>query len=1094
MHFPGWNVVEEDVERGKSLMPTVAGILGKDKVAAEEDGPLGGVLDTMAAPEQDSVAGFLGGAKKRRGNRPARPDEMPIPGNKAADLRAKKNPNWFEEKGEGAEEFLQAAANKAREEFLKKALNSLKKGQSLESIDFATLMKEEMDADVDGEDQQESMTKQGKRVVFGVQKSTNYQYQAQRQAGTNAGTTTNQKPVVGAGMNTQFAQIQEQARIAKDEATLRTMEQMQTLQSMGGSLMAGETPEEALMRQQIETHLQGAGGGMAAPRMGEAVPLTGGAQLVMAPAQPNHQMTLVDPRAEKKRQKKEQKKKKQLATALQNLDAGDTLELDTLTLENMDEETKKLMTSDLVITSTGSGWMLKKVGDKVVNPNAGKKKNKITTEAQQAAADEMAEQQEPAPVIDRNEITLDDITDDKIAALEAEQKTKIVSLDDRLRAMDALREQQQQLKDRRKQERADQGLPPIEEGNEEDELEGDDDGTGANKAPGLEPMVGYGQEQGPSIPAAFDKSGGITKKRKNEATNEKEVNLGSISIVAYGQQGPRDMLNVEVDEEGKVTTKKKDDKSKAAVPAKDDANKDEFDAMVSSKLEKELAGQTKKVGQILPGFFGGSSKQKEAATLKRKSDEGTSVSVGGAVPKAGGKKLKITTDEDEALQEGKKKNSLKRQSNDNVGDETATKKPFGSVPKAKAPVKKVKKFTIGGDDSGSSSSSSSDSSDDDEFHDAKSKPSTSPKETPEEAERKRAARAARKERERQEKVLAKAVPKSAAVSAQRPGTEGQAVVQKDTYQLTDNQNTESYDPNEGEAMDYVQQLQMQNMMMQQSYASVMQSITDEAAGPGANGPVLGRKIYKTRMCRFMHEKGWCPHGEICTFAHNVEELPPSYKRELCQAFQLLGTCQHGINCKYAHGVAELRGQRTAAGGKFVEDDDEKIVCEDVTGFGSGANNVPLGTPTFSADAAPPPPQRQQPPPAPAKPLPNMRTLTESSIPAESHIPGFSQTMLQASMARSQPKAAGLRERMGGDGTASAVMRDVDDEERRDHRRGGDREEKGRDGGGSRNKDGYWDKNGEFQFTGGGKKREENREDDYQRSRREERERERDYGR
>eukprot|EP00392_Amoebophrya_sp_AT5.2_P002013 g2018.t1 len=200
-------------------------------------------------------------------------------------------------------------------------------------------------------------------------------------------------------------------------------------------------------------------------------------------------------------------------------------------------------------------------------------------------------------------------------------------------------------------------------------------------------------------------------------------------------------------------------------------------------------------------------------------------------------------------------------------------------------------------------------------------------------------KAEQEERERQMKaMMAQPVPKSAAVSLALKQAR-QRTVQVDDMAIV----LDTGDANEDEALNKVHELQVSNLMMQQSYANVMESMTaDEAPAVGFGGG-LGHiatneaPVYKTRMCRFLAEKGYCPHGDKCSFAHSVEELPPSYKRELCQAYMMLGVCQHGINCKFAHGREELR-VRKAADGQPMEDPrqvaeaEPEIVCEDVTGF------------------------------------------------------------------------------------------------------------------------------------------------------------------
>lgn len=64
--------------------------------------------------------------------------------------------------------------------------------------------------------------------------------------------------------------------------------------------------------------------------------------------------------------------------------------------------------------------------------------------------------------------------------------------------------------------------------------------------------------------------------------------------------------------------------------------------------------------------------------------------------------------------------------------------------------------------------------------------------------------------------------------------------------------------------------------------------------------------YKTELCKNWLERGTCPYGNKCQFAHGpsdmrVREHKPAYKTRPCQAFVETGMCAYGVRCKYRHG-------------------------------------------------------------------------------------------------------------------------------------------------------------------------------------------------
>jgi len=54
------------------------------------------------------------------------------------------------------------------------------------------------------------------------------------------------------------------------------------------------------------------------------------------------------------------------------------------------------------------------------------------------------------------------------------------------------------------------------------------------------------------------------------------------------------------------------------------------------------------------------------------------------------------------------------------------------------------------------------------------------------------------------------------------------------------------------------------------------------------------------------EKGICPYGEKCDFAHGTSDLSyditkhPKYRTKLCRSFLESGTCVYGDRCCFSH--------------------------------------------------------------------------------------------------------------------------------------------------------------------------------------------------
>ncbi|KAG7891424.1 hypothetical protein KL936_001367 [Ogataea polymorpha] len=65
-------------------------------------------------------------------------------------------------------------------------------------------------------------------------------------------------------------------------------------------------------------------------------------------------------------------------------------------------------------------------------------------------------------------------------------------------------------------------------------------------------------------------------------------------------------------------------------------------------------------------------------------------------------------------------------------------------------------------------------------------------------------------------------------------------------------------------------------------------------------------LYKTEMCTQFQEKGSCPYGAKCQFAHGEEELKKvkranNWKTKLCANWLKAGSCRYGKRCCFKHG-------------------------------------------------------------------------------------------------------------------------------------------------------------------------------------------------
>ena len=62
--------------------------------------------------------------------------------------------------------------------------------------------------------------------------------------------------------------------------------------------------------------------------------------------------------------------------------------------------------------------------------------------------------------------------------------------------------------------------------------------------------------------------------------------------------------------------------------------------------------------------------------------------------------------------------------------------------------------------------------------------------------------------------------------------------------------------------------------------------------------------YKTELCRTFEEKGYCPYGGKCRFAHGKEDLVPRptqpKQQKRCNGFWMNGSCSYGRRCRFGH--------------------------------------------------------------------------------------------------------------------------------------------------------------------------------------------------
>jgi len=91
-----------------------------------------------------------------------------------------------------------------------------------------------------------------------------------------------------------------------------------------------------------------------------------------------------------------------------------------------------------------------------------------------------------------------------------------------------------------------------------------------------------------------------------------------------------------------------------------------------------------------------------------------------------------------------------------------------------------------------------------------------------------------------------------------------------------------------------------------SSCSISSTSSESTVVPPIHNKNYQESRYKTELCRHWEEKGTCPHGLQCLFAHGLAELKPfrgrhrKFKTQMCKAFHSTGFCSFGTRCSYIH--------------------------------------------------------------------------------------------------------------------------------------------------------------------------------------------------
>lgn len=102
-----------------------------------------------------------------------------------------------------------------------------------------------------------------------------------------------------------------------------------------------------------------------------------------------------------------------------------------------------------------------------------------------------------------------------------------------------------------------------------------------------------------------------------------------------------------------------------------------------------------------------------------------------------------------------------------------------------------------------------------------------------------------------------------------------------------------------------------------SSATSMSSVNSMAAAQ-ANGKIKApgkkkppsemdfRNKYKTEVCKYWAENGYCEFGDQCAFAHGGNEVrqkafvASNYKTKQCEPYHETGYCVYGVRCQFLH--------------------------------------------------------------------------------------------------------------------------------------------------------------------------------------------------
>ncbi|TNV79025.1 hypothetical protein FGO68_gene13805 [Halteria grandinella] len=69
--------------------------------------------------------------------------------------------------------------------------------------------------------------------------------------------------------------------------------------------------------------------------------------------------------------------------------------------------------------------------------------------------------------------------------------------------------------------------------------------------------------------------------------------------------------------------------------------------------------------------------------------------------------------------------------------------------------------------------------------------------------------------------------------------------------------------------------------------------------------------FRTEICKFWEQTGYCQYGDTCSFAHGLSQLiiktdvPEKYKTKVCKKFHRDLYCPYGIRCQFIHSGSEM---------------------------------------------------------------------------------------------------------------------------------------------------------------------------------------------